>query len=106
VQPVVKLGEKLSDVIQGLEKSLELVSESPEEKEEVSGFDFNKAIEVLRTLKGKDWMKLGDARAKSKPLRKVTRDADDVRLIISFLQKDGEADLKDGDLFLILDKSS
>lgn len=106
VQPVVKLGEKLSDVIQGLEKSLELVSESPDEKEEVSGFDFNKAIEVLRTLKGKDWMKLGDARAKSKPLRKVTRDADDVRLLISFLQKDGEADLKDGDLFLILDKPS
>jgi hypothetical protein len=106
VQPVVKLGEKLSDVIQGLEKSLELVSESPEEKEEVSGFDFNKAIEILRTFKGKDWQKVGDARAKSKPLRKVTRDADDVRLLISFLQKDGEADLKDGDLFLILHKSS
>ncbi|MBW4571195.1 MAG: hypothetical protein KME31_25225 [Tolypothrix carrinoi HA7290-LM1] len=106
VAPVVKLGEKLSDVIQGLEKSLELAIESPEEKEEVSGFDFNKAIEVLRTFKGKDWMKLGDARAKSKPLRKVTRDADDIRLLVSFLQKDGEAELREGDLFLILDKSS
>lgn len=80
--------------------------EEEDEKEEASGFDFNKAIEILRTFKGKDWMKLGDARAKSKPLRKVTRDADDIRLLVSFLQKDGEADLREGDLFLILDKSS
>ena len=102
----LKSVEKLSDMIQSLEKSLELTPESPEEKEEVSGFDFKKAIEVLRTFKGKDWQIVGDARAKSKPLRKVTRDADDIRMLVSFLQKDGEAELREGDLFLILDKSN
>lgn len=73
---------------------------------ELSGFDFHKAVEILRTFKGKDWMKFGDARTNSKPLRKVTRDADDVRLIISFLQKDGEAETKDGDLFRVINKLS
>lgn len=87
-------------------ESFKIQAEESEEKEEISGFDFNKAIEILRTFKGKDWQKVGDARAKSKPLRKVTRDADDIRLLVSFLQKDGEAELRERDLFLILDKSS
>ena len=66
------------------------------------GFDFNKALEILRSFKGKDWVKFGDARANSKPLRKVSRDADDVRLVVSFLKKDGEAETKDDDLFRII----
>ncbi len=69
---------------------------------EAVGFDFNKAVEILRTFKGKDWVKFGDARANSKPLRKVSRDADDIRLVVSFLKKDGEAETKDDDLFKII----
>ncbi|MGI8502183.1 MAG: hypothetical protein ACR2LR_13765 [Hassallia sp.] len=106
-----KLGEM--DDVSRLEFTLGLEPESSplepkkdEEKEETLTFDFSKAIEVLRTFKGRDWQKVGDARAKSKPLRKVTRDADDIRLLIAFLQKYGKAELKDGDLFLILDNLS
>lgn len=105
------------DIVMNLENSFKLdsdkISNSPEvepikdsEHKESSGFDFNKALEILRTLKEKGWIKFGDARTNSKPLRKVTRDAEDVRLIVGFLQKDGEAQIKDGEFFRIINKPS
>ena len=79
-----------------------LASEETTIDSDKDGFNFENAIVALRGLAGKDWMKVGDARSNSKPLRKATRDIDDVRLIIAFLQKDGEAEIKEGDLFKII----
>ena len=79
-----------------------LASEETTIDSDKDGFNFENAIVALRGLAGKDWMKVGDARSNSKPLRKATRDIDDVRLIIAFLQKDGEAEIKECDLFKII----
>ncbi|OKH35019.1 hypothetical protein NIES2101_38110 [Calothrix sp. HK-06] len=97
--------EPKSSNITKLENSLKSEPEpkdaSPKDSE-LGGFDLNKALDVLRTFKGKDWVKFGDARANCKPLRKVTRDADDVRLVVNLLKKDGEAETKEDDLFRII----
>ena len=73
---------------------------------QTSLFDFDKGIEALRSLRGKDWMKLGDARSTIKPLRNATRDTDDVKLLISFLEKDKEAEFRQDGYFRIVDKLS
>ncbi len=73
---------------------------------QTSLFNFDKGIEALRSLKGRDWMKPGDARSTIKPLRNATRDTDDVKLLISFLEKDKEAEFRDDGYFRIVNKLS
>ena len=80
--------------------------ETLSKSEKTSLFNFDKGIEALRSLKGKDWMKLGDARSTIKPLRNATRDTDDVKLLISFLEKDFEAEFRSDGYFRIVNKLS
>ncbi|MBD2773332.1 hypothetical protein [Iningainema tapete] len=92
-----------------IDKTPELpeVEQVEQEQNTVStSFDFNKGLEALRTFKGKDWIKFGDARANNRALRSVTRDADDVRLLVSFLHKDGDAEIKDDGFFRIINRDS
>ena len=95
--------EKKTDYIR-----VEIVESNEKEtlskSEKTSLFNFDKGIEALRSLKGKDWMKLGDARSTIKPLRNATRDTDDVKLLISFLEKDFEAEFREDGYFRIVNK--
>jgi hypothetical protein len=111
-------GEKLAvdyDAVNSLENTFKLdankVPDVPEveqvenaQDEKATIFDFNKGLEALRSAVGKDWMKFGEARSSLKPLRKVTRDVDDVKLLVNFLVREREAEIKDNEFFRIIKK--
>ncbi|MBE9082829.1 hypothetical protein IQ278_11965 [Tolypothrix sp. LEGE 11397] len=83
---------------------LETVEHGASGEKEEEGFDFYNAIEAVRNLsvKNRDWIKIGDARANNKSLRRLTRDAEDVRLVLSFLQKNGEVEIRDNEYFRVV----
>ena len=101
-EPKVEKVEKVKSEVKPID-SPDVQESDSEEKEVKTGFDFSKACVAIRTLKGRDWMKFGEARTNSKPVRKATRDMEDVRLIVLFLEKDGEAEMMGSDFFRIKD---
>jgi hypothetical protein len=63
--------------------------------------------ELLRCFKDKGWVKIGSIRSDCKGLRKLTKDVNEVRPLLSQLKQEGLVDIQeDKDEFLVIERDS